>query len=330
MYLAGSPAGEPLHAETGRSLGQHAVQVFFFLSGVMVAKSFATSNSVVDFTVARGLRIFPALVVCVLLTALVLGPMVSALPVATYFGSSEVLVYIAKTLSLSTGGAPLPGVFEQNPMADKVNTSLWTLKYEVICYVMLAIAGSVGLFSPRKRWLALPLLIGFVALISLGTPGELETFSFIDNVRYFSVFFAAGTLAFLLRDRIVLTGWLVVPMLALFWTTRRTGIADLASAISLGYVALWLATKSFGSLREFCNGTDLSYGVYIFAGPIQQLMISQAPDVSPMLHAAAALTIVVPLAVLSWVIIEHPALTQRRSLSAFLNGHFRRRFLTYI
>lgn len=318
MYSAGSSAGEPLHAETGRSLGQYAVQVFFFLSGVMVAKSFATSRSLIDFAVARALRIFPALIVCVLLTALVLGPIVSTLTAVAYFGCPEVVSYITKTLSLSTGGAPLPGVFEGNPMADKVNTSLWTLKYEAICYVLLALAGLSGLFSEQKRWISLPLLVVFVALISLGTPQNFERFSFVDNVRYFSVFFASGTLAFLLRDRLVITGWLVLPLLALFWMTRGTGVADLASAISLGYVALWLATKTFGYMRDFSNRMDLSYGVYIFAGPIQQLMIERAPEVSPEIHALAALTIVLPLAVLSWLLIEHPALRQRRRFVTWL------------
>ena len=104
----GTSAAEPLQPWLGRSLGECAVRVFFILSGVMVAQSFDRGRSIVDFTVARALRIFPALIVCVLAVAFVLGPFASALPASDYFKSTELYSYAAKTLTLASGSAPLP------------------------------------------------------------------------------------------------------------------------------------------------------------------------------------------------------------------------------
>lgn len=147
LYAAGTAEAEPLQRWLGRSLGECAVQVFFFLSGVMVAQSFDRSRNIVDFSVARVLRIFPALTVCVLATAFILGPCVANLSPSDYLTSPGLYGYVARTLTLSSGSAPLPGVFETNAYAGYVNSSLWTLKYEVACYFGLALIGMAGLLD---------------------------------------------------------------------------------------------------------------------------------------------------------------------------------------
>ena len=107
FFVSGTSAAEPLHDITGHSLGEHAVQVFFFLSGILVMQSFIKSGSLIDFATARALRIFPGLFVCVLVTALVLGPIVSNANPSSYFTSSALPSYMAKTLLLITGSAQL-------------------------------------------------------------------------------------------------------------------------------------------------------------------------------------------------------------------------------
>lgn len=124
---------EPLERWTGHSLGEHAVQVFFILSGIVVTESYRRGRGLADFAVARALRIFPALVVCVLLTATLIGPLMTTRTLAEYAGDPGVVRYVMKTLLLITGAAPLPGVFETLPAPGLVNMSLWTLKFEVMC-----------------------------------------------------------------------------------------------------------------------------------------------------------------------------------------------------
>jgi peptidoglycan/LPS O-acetylase OafA/YrhL len=314
LYAFGTDAAEPLTALTGHSLGEHAVQIFFILSGILVAQSLDRSRSIVDFATARVLRIFPGLIVCVLLTALLLGPFVSSLPVSTYFTSGALPGYLLKTLSLSTGNAHLPGVFEGVPLSGSVNTSLWTLKYEVLCYAALAAAGVVGLFRPRLRSLKTVLLCGFLCLIFIADPKPVDTYTFADNARYFSLYFGTGVLAYLVRDKLVIWGGFLVPLAVLFGLALGSRFAEFATATLLGYAVVWAASKPCGPLRGFCNRIDLSFGVYIYAGPIQQALIDGAPGLHPFVIAALAAIVVVPLALLSWVLIEQPSLRLRHRL----------------
>ena len=320
LYSFGTDAGEPLTQWTGHSLGEHAVQVFFILSGILVAQSFERSRSVLDFAAARVLRIFPALIVCVLLTAFVLGPVVTRVSLADYFTDQQFPAYILKTLSLSTGNAPLPGVFETNPLANSVNTSLWTLKYEVICYISLAFAGAAGLFDTRWRKGAALGLAYFIALIFSGEPRDPETYQFADSLRYFALYFGTGVLGYLIKDRLEIAGYVLVPLFAFFVIANDSRFGELSTALFLGYATVWLASKSFGPLRGVCNQFDLSFGVYIYAGPIEQALIYACPGLAPLSIAAAALALSLPLALLSWVLIEAPALRLRHRVRAMLAG----------
>jgi peptidoglycan/LPS O-acetylase OafA/YrhL len=327
LYAYGTSETEPLTAWTGHSLGEHAVQVFFILSGILVAQSYERSRSLIDFATARLLRIFPALVVCVLLTAFILGPAVSACPVQAYFGSSLLPAYILKTLALTTGSAPLPGVFNRVPLANNVNTSLWTLKYEVLCYAGLAFAGWAGLFAPRWRFRAAFALALFLLAISTNAPKDVATFTFSDNFRYFLLYFGTGVCAYLVRDRLVVSGAMMVPLAFSFVMAIGTRYGEFATALLLCNGVVWLAGKSFGPLRNFCNRIDLSFGVYIFAGPIQQAVIDTLPSPAPVSISMLAALFVFPLAVLSWVFIEHPALQLRRRVSQMLTKEYVRRSL---
>ncbi len=314
----GRPSLEPLYAWTHHSLGEHAVQVFFFLSGVVVAQSLFKSRSLLDFTVARVLRIFPALILCVLVTALVLGPVVTTVGLKAYFTDPALRAYILKTLSLSTGSAPLPGVFPTLPLPHLVNLSLWTLKYEVICYALLAGFGLAALRWPRWQGVMTAGLALVVALIFVGAPKPISGYTMTDNIRYFILFFSTGTLAYLLRDRLVLTWFAVPPLLACFVLAIGTRFAELTSALFLGYTTLMMATLSLPRLRWFTNDQDYSFGVYIFACPVQQMILDQRPGTGPVELTLVALSIALPLSMLSWMLIERPAMGMRRAIVAWI------------
>jgi len=318
LYCAGTSDAEPLVAWLGRSLGECAVQVFFILSGVMVAQSCDRSRRVIDFAAGRTLRIFPALIVCALFTSFIVGPMVSRLAPAQYLADPGLYAYVAKTLTLSSGAASLPGVFETNPFAGYVNSSLWTLKYEVICYFGLGLLGFAGLFQQRW-WLAAVVGLGLlVATVSLGLPSDIEAYGFTDNLLYFVAFFGSGVLTYLVRDRLVINGLVLVPLFAFFVAGARTPFAEVSAALFLGYGALWAATKTFGPLRALCNRFDTSFGIYIFAGPTQQTLLWLVPALTPIWLSLTAFAIVLPIAFVSWIVVEKPALRLRPIVVALL------------
>lgn len=310
LFATGTTRADPLIAWTNHTFGEHAVQVFFFLSGILIAQSFDRTRSLTAFTAARVLRIFPALIVVVLLTALVLGPLFSTVGWREYFSSGLVPLYVVKTVTLVTGSAPLPGLFQDLPF-PRVNMSLWTLKYEVICYAGLTLLGLLGLFNARWRTAATVLLAAGVAVVYVAAYKPMGERSSLELVRYFALYFGMGTLAYLCRDRLQMRPILLVPLALVFWASIGTRFAELACAVLLGYATIVAARMTWGFLTPFTRQHDWSYGVYIYAAPLQQALLQLWPDTDPLALSCFALAATLPLAKLSWDWIEKPAMALR-------------------
>ncbi len=323
-FVAANPSSEPLVSITGHSLGEHAVQVFFFLSGILVTQSILKSSSVADFAAARALRIFPGLAVCVLATALLLGPVVSAFTPAAYFSDPMLIQYVAKTLFLTTGAAPLPGVFQDVPASGLVNMSLWTLKYEVLCYLALGLAAAAGALAPRYRTWAIAALTVLVFGVFLKSPSAAQDYTQLDNVRYFTLYFSTGVLACLIKDRLAIDARILAVLAVLFAATLGTRVSELTSAIFLGYATLCVARIDFGPFRRATQSRDLSFGVYIYAAPIQQALLSGFPNLSPLELSAVAIAAALVAAFLSWELVEKRSLRARRPLVEALQTRVRR------
>lgn len=317
FLTTGQGALEPLYRWTNYTLGQHGVQVFFFLSGILVTQSLFKSRSVRDYATARALRIFPALIVCVLMTALVLGSWLGTLPAAAYLKDQGVAAYIAKTISLWSGSAHLPGVFKDNPVPGVVNTSVWTLKYEALCYLVLGLVGWGVMKLNRWREAGLAALAVWLAVIFMKPVGlELHgtAKSTLEVFRYFTIFFGAGVLAYALRHYIPVHGSLVLPLGYMFWALIGTRFQEPAAAVFLGYLAVWIATFRFGGLRDFTNQNDYSYATYLYHMPVAQGILHVWPDMHVLPLILATTGIVIWLSFLSWELVERPALALRHRL----------------
>ena len=314
-FVTGSSANEPLTAITGFSLGEHAVQVFFILSGVLVAQSFDKSRSALDFAIARFLRIFPGLFVCVIATALALGLVVTVLAPQDFIAHPGLKTYLAKTLTLVSGSASLPGVFETLPVAGLFNGSLWTLKYEVICYAGLAVLGALGLFEPRLRGLAMAIVALFAAGCAALLPaGPHAGYAAGQNIAYFAIYFATGVFAYLIRERLVIHWMASALLLALAAFAIGKPWQNIATAVALGYATLFFGSLTYGRLTKWTRAHDLSFGIYIYSAPIQQTLIQLYPGIDPYTVSAAGLLIAGLCAYVSWTWIEAPALSWRRPL----------------
>ena len=149
---------EPVARVVGETLGDLGVSVFFAISGFLVARSGAHSPGLRPFAAKRALRLLPALIVCVWLLALVLGPLLTTLSPGDYLTTPQTLIYPLRSSVLITFAGRLPGVFEHNPFIGAVDGSLWTLPLEACCYVMVAVLGVLALLHRRA------LLAGAVAV----------------------------------------------------------------------------------------------------------------------------------------------------------------------
>jgi len=123
--------------------GPGILAVFFTLSGFLVAASLIRTPSLKTFLGLRALRIAPALCVEIVLSALMLGPLLTVLPLSSYFTSAEFFKYFLNTIGWIHYN--LPGVFLDHPVARTVNGSLWTVPYEAECYIALTFLAATGL-----------------------------------------------------------------------------------------------------------------------------------------------------------------------------------------
>ena len=309
VHLAGAPENaEPLAGLTGFSLGEHAVHVFFTISGVLIAASLMRSSSILTYLRARALRLLPGLALCVLLTALVAGPLLTQLPTLAYAHDTGVVRYIALSLGLITANAPLPGVFTHNPVPDIVNLPLWTLKYETMCYLGLALLGFAGIMRSR-RLATLALVLLLVAWVAVAAfPEHLQVGSTLLSFLRLAFSFGLGTLAYLWRDRLPLHWFGVAGSFFVMAALLGTRLQAPADQIFVAYGTLWAASLPAGWLGAATRKNDLSYGVYIYDWLIAQALLSLMPGLTQPVLLAMTLALLMPMAALSWFLIEKPAL----------------------
>ena len=304
--ITGSAGGDLVATLTGiKFAGALAVDMFFVISGFLIAASLER-NSAGGYLLARALRILPALVACVGLSVLVLGPLLTTDP--GYWRSPLTWDYLWVNASLWSSRYFLPGVFEGLPNAA-INGSLWTLPVEARLYLALLGASLLGMLAPRRyvpAWvLAMGVACAFV-LLRRPLPDHLANYTWCTS------FFITGTLLWVLRDRVRLSPWLLLGLLALAAATRGTQAFVPAYFLLACYGTLWLAlAPALPRIRE----TDLSYGLYLYGWPAAQLVQSLAPG-GPWHNTLWATLLAGALAAISWFAIERPALRLKRRLVA--------------
>ena len=303
---------EPLLEQTGYSLGNAAVVVFFAISGYFITKSFDRRALFADFALARVARIFPGLIVALCLTAFVVGPAFTTLPLGRYFSQGGTWIYAPQNALLVHQQFALPGVFATNPFAGVANGSLWTLKYEVGCYAGVVAAGFLGLLRPRS----MPVVLAVAAAAMVIVPGGDMALS--ARVAVLCGAFALGAGVYVYRGRVPISGLAVVVLVILAVVLRDTRVYPLCYAAALGYGALALGFADLPWLRGYNRFGDYSYGIYIYAFPIGQATVVLWPGVGPWGLIAVTFPLTLLCAIASWTWIENPVLTHRHRLAALV------------
>ena len=284
-------------------VGGAAVMTFFVISGYLVSLSWWSQPQFFAFAAKRALRIWPALIVVVLLCMLALGAGFTSLPSDAYFQQAGTWAYL-RNIALDIQYT-LPGVFANHPIVHTLNGSLWTIPIEVGCYVVLAIAGLFGLLKSRKIWAALcaAYLVWFLSSMTMDLTGSMH------HAWEFPAYFAFGSLIAAFHTQFLQHRWAC--------TAVATIVAVAAYALGFKYSALLLflpslliaiGTLSTPVLSRAGRFGDVSYGVYLYAFPIQQSVYALWPG----LGFASSLALVTVLSLLagwiSWRCVEAPAL----------------------
>jgi peptidoglycan/LPS O-acetylase OafA/YrhL len=304
------------------------VYVFFVISGFLVCQSWDRDRSLARFAARRGLRLLPGLFIAVCFTVFILGPLMTTVPVMQYFGAVDTWTYLLSNASLSFGQYALPGVFETNPYPTAINGSLWTLRYEALLYVMLA---AIGATTRRRhlRWACLTLLslfaVGWCVSKALGVNAYALGLPFVAHfgidfdcmyLALFATFFFAGSSLYVFRHsvRLSILAALVLALPCMF--ASNIFWATLFLWLFLPYATLVFAYRAPAIFRRFGKRGDLSYGIYVYAFPVQQVTCYFAHKAGAGWFPAFAISSMatVILAALSWHYVERPALDWKARL----------------
>ena len=291
--------GIPIH-----SLGLYA---FFAISGYLIASSWQRNPRLVPYLVNRSLRIFPALILVVVVTVLLIGPAVTTLDTAQYFRSDVVYQYLLN-LAL-TAQYELPGVFETGHRSSAMNGVLWTLGLEFICYLVVAVVGLL-LLRTRSGWGYL--VFGVIAVIIARMPGQSPELAWMGPAGTTWVFFAVGAL--LSR---VPASWLqpkVLILVLLLWIATVMLIPSTALAVAwlaLPFVMIASGRASTPGVRRAGRFGDLSYGMYLWGFLVQQLVIEQFGVLPGLVNITVVVFSSAVIALLSWHLVEKRALAHK-------------------
>lgn len=292
-------------------IGRFAVDVFFIISGFLVTRSVLTQPTLVDYGVARVLRLFPTLVVTCILIAFLLGPLVTTVPLATYFTDPRTWLYVPVTASLITHAMTLPGVFDSVPVSGVIDSPLWTLCYEAACYLLLAVFALAGGLASRSRaTVTLALVFLFYLFVTFATPWRAESAPIDSTARFVLGFFVGGAL-YIFADKVKLSLGVAVVLALIAVVSYRTPLYEMALRAATVYGVVWFALVPSGPIRRFNLIGDYSYGIYILCFPIQQTLVLLHPEITPLRLLLVSFPLVLALAILSWHFIEHPSLRQK-------------------
>ena len=304
--LTERPAEEPLYRLMSGAfdLGFLGVAAFFVISGFLVTKSFTERRSPLAFVVARALRIYPGLVAATLFTIVVAGAC-STLPWLAFVTNADTLDYLLHTSSGFTVRHLLPGAFQSNPYPHSANGSLWTLPMELKMYAACLAAGLLGLY--RRRWLFNACFVAGVALFAWH-PDWFPVNRGMWVARQLGLAFAFGSFAWVNRHWIPLNAPAILAAILLMLATPRVIGLGVLFVPLYAYLVLGIALHPELHPQRWREPADYSYGMYVYAFPIQQALLSSRPGMEPLQVFAAAFPMTLLVAIASWHFVERPAL----------------------
>lgn len=315
----GNELREPLWMLTGQTtLGGLSVHCFFIISGFLIAASWDRRPEVGQFLKKRVLRIYPGFIVANAVGVFGVAAIVAA---PGKSGQQASLMQFAWDCLRLQGTQVSESLFPQNPL-HALNGSIWSVAYEFWCYIGVMILGLIPLLNRRSSVLAI--LIAALAVAYIFPTFHLEWIGggILGKIFGYPFFWArllphylAGVVAWRYREKIVISN-----RLAMFCAIALAVSVPVANSWSVlfpicgTYLVLWATFHSSFRVHDFSKHGDFSYGMYLYAFPIQQLLVM---DNSGSMNPYALFSLAWPLSILagmlSWFIVERPFLRRARS-----------------
>lgn len=297
------------------NFGGIAVGGFFVLSGFLITRSYTTTTSVFRFLWQRFLRIFPAFWVCLVVTAFVIGPLIWRTDHGGFSGYLDIsrdspLDYVLRNARLTMRQYNIGDLLATAPVPRDLNGSLWTLIYELRCYLAVAALGVFGVFRRgRAMVVGLTAMLWVLQIVHLAAPGGGGTLMPADlYLIRLSFLFGLGACLFLYRDRVPMDDRAGVLATGLLLLSFRYHVYFVIGQVALAYALLWAGWRL--PFRWFDRYGDFSYGLYLYAFPVQQLLAiyPQAVGHGQLWYVLVTFALVVPMSIASYYLVERPFL----------------------
>lgn len=293
------------------------VDGFFGISGFLIAASWIRTPRAAAYLRARTIRIFPAFWVCLVITALVFAPISVALTGGNPWGlftSSDTYEYILKNAGLWVFSRGIEGTLEAVPYPEAWNGSLWTLAWEFFCYLGILALGVAGLVQRKS---VLWVLFGAAWFAALVVPVIGFDSTFVYSAIRFSLMFLSGTLLAAYSSQITVRWWSIVVCTVAVLVSAWLPDYRVVGALALTYLLVALGAIISHPKMQFKN--DISYGVYIYAFPIQQLVASAGgASLGVLGFWIVSCAITFPVAALSWFLVEKPSLRFKKPVKTIV------------
>ena len=310
------------------AIGSLSVVMFFVLSGFLICRSASVSRSVSRFLWHRFLRIFPAYWVCLIVCGCVFAPLMAFTEFGTFTHIFSAPRNSSQSFMVSNAGLfhlnglsiegilflrpnSIAGVLTKNPVPGVINGSLWSLPFEISCYLSIAVLAAIGVLR-RARSVLLGLFAALWCLYAfacLDPDGFRKCFPYsgMELFVMLCLFFTAGGVCFLYRDKIPHSTAIFVISLVALGGSLPLRVFGLIAPIAMTYAFLWVAfALPFG---RFDRKGDFSYGTYIYAFPVQQGMaLLGIQEKGFALYFISSLLLTSVFAFLSYRLIEAPCL----------------------
>lgn len=298
------------------TFGGIGVNIFFIISGFLITKSWKEKPQIGIFLKKRILRIFPALSISIFFSSFVIGPLVTTLKF------QEFVKQIGKEYFTNVGSWDftetvlihfnLPGVFLENPIPNSINGALWTLPIEFALYVVICITGFSGLINKRQFFSAITIsfiIINWLAVFDVG----FQNYEMIRSILIFGIrlpiYFFIGSIMYLYSEKVLLDIKIAIFAFILFVSFLNSPYVTFIAYFTIPYIVIYFAFKGPMILRNFGKYGDFSYGMYIYAWPIQQTLVYILADKISFTEFFIAVFIITLLfAFISWHLIEKSAL----------------------
>ncbi len=319
FFAVGEGTPDFLYRLTDRQvdLSYLALTTFFLLSGLLVTQSLHQSATLKAYLLKRVVRIYPAFIVVILLTIFVLGPMYTSLSMVDYFKHSMTYRYLAGS-SIFALYYNLPEVFQN----QGVNGSLWSVNVELKFYLLLFVFALFGMH--KKKWFVTTLLIAQLLIsfffskalqdfVQTKTGYELNMYAYNELMAYF----LGGSLLYLLSSKIVVKQWWLYAALLYAVVLLISNTFQYANFFAVVMLVVAAATNPHCISLSQKIKNDYSYGIYLYAYPLQWCTKIALPDLhNPLLFALLSLVLVLPFAIASWHWVEKPMLKRLKGVNS--------------